>query len=142
MNARALVFGLSLIAAASGSTSAAAGGFAVLVNRENPVTSMSKSELKRVFTGGTKQWDSGAVVQIGVIPSDAAETQYLAGLLETTPRELLARIQEQVFKGELRRPAVLRTSADCVAFARSVPGAVCVTSETALPPEVHAVVVQ
>ena len=142
MKARALLLAWTLIGATGTSTPAAAGGFAVIVHHDNPVSAMSRSELKRVFTGGTKQWDSGAVVQIGVIPSDAPETQHLASLLDTTPRELLARIQEQVFKGELRRPAILRTSTDCVAFARSVPGAVCVTSETVLPPEVHVVVVQ
>jgi hypothetical protein len=121
---------------------AAGGGFILLVNHSNAASSLSRSELKRVITGGTKQWDNGAVVQIGIIPNDAPETQYLASLLDTSPRELLARVQEQVFKGELRRPAVLRSSSDCVAFARASAGAICVASDSeAVPPEAHAVVI-
>ena len=120
----------------------ASGGFVVVVNQANPASALSSSDLKHLVTGGTKQWESGAVVQLGIIPADAPETRYLASLLDTTPRELLARVQEQVFKGELRRPAVLRSSADCIAFARSNPGAICVASETeAVPPEAHTVAI-
>jgi hypothetical protein len=80
------------------------------------------------------------VVQLGIITSDAPETQYFASLVDLSPRELMARIQEQVFKGELRRPAVLRSSADCAAFARSSPGAICVAaSGTPVPPEAQVV---
>jgi ABC-type phosphate transport system substrate-binding protein len=122
--------------------SACAGGFVVIVNRDNGVTSLSRSELKRYVTGGTKQWDSGAVVQLGIIPSSAPETEYLAGVLDFSVRELLARIQEQIFKGELRRPAVLRSSADCVAFASSNPGAICVAVDSeSVPPEAHVVAI-
>ena len=151
MNAQKVAFGsgplfalvaLGVLAALAVARPARAGGFVVLVNRANPVVELSRAELKRLVTGTIKQWDSGAVVQLGIIPSDAPETQYLASILDSTPRELLARIQEQVFKGELRRPVVLRSSADCVAFVRVSPGAVCAASDAeALPPEAHVLVV-
>jgi ABC-type phosphate transport system substrate-binding protein len=129
--------------AASGARDAgAAGAFVVLVNGANPVSGLSHSELKRAITGGTKQWDSGAVVQVGIIPSDCPETQFLASMLDSSPRELLSRIQEQVFKGEMRRPASLHSSADCAAFARTTPGAICVAaSSQAVPPEAHVVAI-
>jgi hypothetical protein len=118
-------------------------GFVVVVNEHNTISSMSRAELKRAATGTTKQWDSGAVIQLGINPGDAPETQYLASLLEMTPRELLARIEEQVFKGEMRRPAVLRSSADCIAFARAVAGAFCVASaQSHVPPEAHVVTIR
>ena len=118
------------------------GGFVVLVNKDNPVTSLSRSDLKKAATGGTKQWESGAVVHLGIIASEAPETQYLASQLETTPRDLLARIQEQVFKGEMRRPATLRSSADCAAFSRSSAGAFCVAAAgQAVPPDAHVVAI-
>jgi hypothetical protein len=121
-------------------TASADGAFVVLVNNANTVTSLSRSELKRAATGGTKQWDSGAVVQLGIIPSDAPETQQLASLLDSSPRELLSRIQEQVFKGEMRRPATLHSSADCGAFVRSVQGGFCVAAASQqVPPEAHVV---
>jgi hypothetical protein len=134
----------AVLAASVGSASAmAAGGYVILVNQANPVSSLSRSELKRVAIGGTKQWASGAVVQLGIIPSDVPETQYFASLVDLSSRELLARIQEAVFKGDLRRPAVLRSSAECVGFARVSPGAICVASDgEAVPPEVHVVAIR
>ena len=105
------------------------GGFVVLVNQSNPVASLGPSQLKRVVTGGIKQWDSGAVVQLGIIPTDCPETRYLASLLDMEPRTLLTRIQEQVFKGELRRPVILRSSADCASFASASAGAICIASD-------------
>ena len=105
------------------------GNYVVVVHPDNAKGSISRSELKRLVTGGIKQWETGAVVQLGVIPNDAPETQYLASLLEMTPHELIARLQEQVFKGEIRRPVTLRSSADCIAYARSSPGALCIADD-------------
>jgi|HubBroStandDraft_4_1064222.scaffolds.fasta_scaffold688482_1 hypothetical protein len=137
------LFCISLASAVAAASHVDAGGYVILVNQSNSVTSMTRSEMKRAAMGGTKQWSNGAVVQVGIIPSDAPETQYFASLVDLSPRELLARIQEAVFKGELRRPAVLRSSADCVAFARSNPGAFCAASDgEPEPPEVHVVVVR
>ncbi|MGD0679690.1 MAG: hypothetical protein ABSC94_30250 [Polyangiaceae bacterium] len=143
MGTRSRVIFVTLFGAALAfAPGAGAGGYVVLVNASNQVTSLSHSELKHVVLGATKQWSNGAVVQVGIIPGDAPETQYFGSLLDLTPRELLARIQEAVFKGELRRPAVLRSSADCVAMARAGAGAICVASDgEALPPEVHVVTV-
>ncbi len=59
-------------------TAIAEGGFVVLVNRTNPVSSLRRSELKQSVLGGAKQWDNGAVVQMGIIPGNAPETVYLA----------------------------------------------------------------
>jgi ABC-type phosphate transport system substrate-binding protein len=120
-----------------------ADGFVVLVNSANPTASLSRSELKKAVTGGTKQWSNGAVVQLGVIPGDAPETQYLGSLTDMSSRELLSRIQEQVFKGEMRRPVAMHSSADCIALVRASPGAICVASASAgVPAEAHAVAIQ
>lgn len=82
-------------------------------------------------------------VQTGIAATDAPEMKYLASVLAVTPNELVARMQQQVFKGEMRRPAVLRSSADCVALARSTPGAICiVASGTPLTPDTRAVAVR
>ena len=116
------------------------GGFVVVVNNANDTSQLSRGELKKLCTGGTKQWRSGAAVQLGIIASEAPETQHLAGLMDFAPKELLSRIQEQVFKGEMKRPVVLRSSAECIGFARSNAGAICVaSSQTPMPPEAHAV---
>ncbi|HEY2408875.1 MAG TPA: hypothetical protein VGI10_22875 [Polyangiaceae bacterium] len=126
---QSFVASLALAAAISGlETPARAGSFLLLVNATNPITSITRADLKKAFTGGKKQWENGAVIQVGLIPSDAPETQYLAALFDTSIRDLIGRIQEQVFKGEMRRPTVLKSSQDCLALARSHAGAVCVAA--------------
>jgi ABC-type phosphate transport system substrate-binding protein len=119
-----------------------ASDFVILCNKANPVSSLSKSELRKLFTGGTKQWGGGAVVQVAIIASDAPETSYLGSLIGMPPRELLQRMQEQVFKGEMKRPVVLRSSADCAAFARATPGGVCVSAGMPAPADTKIVPVQ
>jgi hypothetical protein len=102
--------------------------FNLVVNQHNATASLSVSDVKRLVAGGTKLWDGGVVVQLGIIPGDVPETQYLASLMDTSTRELLSLIQQQVFKGDLRRPVVLRSSLDCIAFATATPGALCVAA--------------
>jgi hypothetical protein len=119
------------------------GGMNVVVNARNTVESLSPSEIKRLVSGSRKTWDGGVVVQLGVIPGDAPETVHLAGLLETSTRELMALIQQQVFKGELRRPVVLRSSADCASLAASNVGALCIAATgTPIPAGARVVPVQ
>lgn len=114
--------------------------FVVVVNRSNPVNSLSGAELRRALLGGAKQWGNGATVQLGLIPKDVPETRYLASLLGVSVSDLFARIQAQVFNGEMRRPVVLRSSAECVAFARGSEGAVCIAdNREPFPPEVKLV---
>jgi hypothetical protein len=116
------------------------GAFVIVTHASNPQQALSPSELRKVFSGGIKQWPNGAVVVGGIIPSDAPETSYLAKVLDTTPTDLLRRIQEQVFRGEMRRPAVLRSSNDCFAFARGNPGALCAAAVISpIPPGVQCV---
>lgn len=140
-----LLAGLALFGAAllAHEDAAADGGFVVVVNKGNDTAQLNRSELKKLVTGGTKQWKNGSAVQVGLIVTEAPETQHLSSLVDLSPKELLSRIQEQVFKGEMKRPIVLRSSAECVAFARGNPGAICVASaQTPLAPEVHAVAVR
>jgi hypothetical protein len=120
-----------------------AGDFLVIVNASNSITSISRADLKRAITGGTKQWGNGAVVQLGLIPRDAPETRYLGALIDMSTRDLIERIQEQVFKGEMRRPVVLKSSQDCLALARFSQGAICVMAAGApIPAEARVVSVQ
>lgn len=119
--------------------SSGASDFVVLCNQSNPLPSLSRSDLRKAFTGGIKQWPSGAVIHVGLIASNAPETEYLADLIGMTSRELMRRIQEQVFKGEMKRPALLRSSADCAAFARSTEGAICTAVAMPAPPDTRVV---
>ena len=134
---------LAFVGLAIGANNASADSFVVLVNNSNPITSLSRTDIKRAVTGGIKQWESGAAIQVGIIPGNAPETQYLASLIDMSPSAFLSRIQEQVFKGEMRRPALLHSSTECAAFASSNPSSICVaTSAQGIPPGAHVVTVE
>jgi hypothetical protein len=136
------IAGLVALVAATTESVHGADAFTLVVHKDNTQASVSTAELKSLMSGGQKQWASGAVVHVGVITSEAPETQYLAGLLGGSVADMLARIQQQVFKGEMRRPAVLKSGADCIAFARADAGALCVASSAGLPADVHALSVK
>lgn len=132
-----------LILFGSAESAEADGGFVILCHASNPVTTLSSTDLKKALIGGTKQWPNGAVVQIGVPPSDSRELGFLAGTVEMTPPQLLSRIQQQVFNGEMRRPIMLRSSAECIGLARGSAGGICAAAAgAALPPEVKIIQVR
>ena len=136
----AVVFLCGCLLVAAERFATAGDAFVVVVNRSNPVSSLTGTELRRAVLGGAKQWGNGAGVQLGIIPKDVPETRYLASLFGMSIPDLFARIQAQVFNGEMRRPVVLRSSAECVAFARASEGAVCIAEDRPpFPPEVKLV---
>ena len=126
-----------------GMASAHAEGFLVAHHKSN-ATAVDSETLRKAFTGRLKQWDSGSVVQTAVINNESApETVFLATTIGMKPGELLNRVQQDVFRGELKRPMTLKSSADCVAAAKSNPGVVCIAAEgTPLAPEVVATAVK
>jgi hypothetical protein len=123
-----LLISALMVSVSARETPALTSGFVLVVHGSNAMPSISRSDLKRAITGGTKQWSNGAVIQLGLIPNDMPETQYLAALVDMSTRDLIGRIQEQVFKGEMRRPTVLRSSQDCLGLSRANPGAICVAA--------------
>ncbi len=129
------------------STAAPAGatddGFFVLCHASNPIAQLAPADLKKALTGGTRQWTNGAVVQVGLPSSETAELRFVADAVGLSAQELLSRVQQQVFKGEMKRPIVVRSSAECAALVRSNVGAFCVAAKgTALTPDVKPIPVR
>jgi hypothetical protein len=119
------------------------GGVIIVCNASNPITSLTGAELKNALTGGTKQWSNGAIVQVGLTATDSREVVGLATAADMTAPELLSRIQQQVFKGEMRKPIMLRSSAECIGLAHALPGGICAaTPGGALPPDVKIIQVR
>lgn len=112
---------------------ALADDFVVLRHRTNPVSTLDATDLHRLFTGRTKQWEGGQVVQAIVMISETApEMLFLAGLFGMSTRDLLSRIQQEVFRGEMRRPLVVQSSRECVEAVRANPGGLCVAEVSVL----------
>jgi hypothetical protein len=134
---------LVLALAAPASRADADGGFVIVCHASNPIASVSSYDLKKALTGGTKQWANGAVVQVGMATSETPDLRFLARAADMTSAELLSRVQQQVFKGEMRKPTILRSATECVGLARTNPGAICAApSGSALPSDVKVVAIR
>ena len=110
---------------------AGANDFLFLRSAKNGVARLSRSEARAVFTGKTKNWPNGEVVQVVLTSSGSPEMKWLAetviGISETALR---TKIKQESFKGEMRNPVAVSSVQDCVAELRNSPGAICAASAT------------
>lgn len=129
----ALGFGLALAVAAfiaaAPPKAARAGGSLVLVrNVKNTTSSLSRAELKDMAIGKRKVWSSGAAVQVVLGPPSSPELAWIASLLGVSESTLLAKIRQEVFKGEMRKPITAASDQECAAAVSTDPGAFGVVS--------------
>jgi ABC-type phosphate transport system substrate-binding protein len=79
---------------------AQAGDVAVVVNDRNPVTKMSKTELRKIFAGEERSWSAGVPIRIFVRAPGTHERAALLKLLDMTEGEYKLYWTAQVFRGE------------------------------------------
>src|SRR5256885_3154539 len=93
------------------SSTAHAEGFVFVRNARNPVATVSRAEIRKLFTGQAKQWRSGKVFQGVIGELDSPEFTWLANaILDTRPQERLTKMKQERFRGELKRPIVVKSS--------------------------------
>ena len=73
---------------------------AVVVNPENPVNSMTMSQLRKVFAGEKRSWANGQAVRIFVRAEGTPERITLLKLLGVSESEYRQYWTAQVFRGE------------------------------------------
>lgn len=126
---RAVQLGLVLasiaLAAPASAQSAPAVPYKVIVNASNPIRSLRKAELARIFLKKIEAWESGALV----VPIDQPER---APVRQTFSREVLGKPpaavksywNQLVFSGRSVPPAEKMTDAEVINFVRNTPSAV------------------
>jgi xanthosine utilization system XapX-like protein len=73
---------------------------AVVVNDHNPVSKMSRAELRRIFAGEERSWSAGLLVKIFVRAPGTHERVALLKLLGMTEGEYKRYWTVQIFRGE------------------------------------------
>ena len=101
--------------------------FVLVRNTSNEQSTLRKEELLKIYTGETKQV-GGWVAQTVIGKEDSGELQWLSGLFDLRPKDLLARIKQQVFSGEMRRPIVAKTPEEALAAVQNNRGGLAVVS--------------
>ena len=123
------------------SSLARADNFVFVRNARNPVRSLSKAEVRKLFTGRSKQWSSGKVFQGVIGEIDSPEFVWLAiAVFDMSPKDLLTKMKQEIFRGEMRRPMVVKSSDECIEVVAKTENALCVATESTartLPPGVE-----
>lgn len=127
----AALFLLALSAAVLTSAVSRADDFVLIRNSASEVTSIRKDDLYKVCTGETKLLGS-SVAQVVIGREDSGELQWLASLFDMRPKDLLTKIKQQVFSGEMRRPIVAKTQEEAVAAVENNRGGVAVIPASAV----------
>jgi ABC-type phosphate transport system substrate-binding protein len=123
---------LALLAASTFGHPARAGSPCVFIrNAKNSSASVSKAQVRQMYTGQMKQWN-GNVVQTVIAPTGSNEMQYLAStIFATSEKDVLSRIKQEVFKGEMKRPVVARDASQAFDAVSGNPGGIAVIDAAA-----------
>jgi ABC-type phosphate transport system substrate-binding protein len=99
-------------------------GFMLIVNGRNAPGDISKIEVRRLFTGGTKQW-GGAMVQVVLPPDGNGALKWMAShYFGVSERDLLSKIKQEVFRGELHKPILAESDEASAEAVRRNPGGI------------------
>lgn len=110
-------------------------GFKVVANDGVPVTSLSRSELARLFLKKDVEWSNGE----SVVPVDQSSISLVrAAFTEAVHDKKMSAItnywQKQIFSGRGVPPPIRGTDLEVLEFVRSTPGAIgYVAAETSAP---------
>jgi ABC-type phosphate transport system substrate-binding protein len=137
------VVALVLVLALGGSRARAQGtpGYQVVVNAENPVTEISRTEVSRWFLKQSKRWPDGKVV-VPLDQSSRSEVRavFSLGIHRQSIQAIEAFWQKQIFSGGVVPPFVKVGDAEVMSYVASNTSAIgYVSGDTTLIPGVKAV---
>ena len=100
-------------------------GFKVIVNSENPVSSLTVKEVSNLFLKKTSRWSNG----VKVLPADMAVSnklreQFSKAIHGRKVSAIKAYWQKQIFSGRNVPPIEKKTERDVLRFVNENPGAI------------------
>jgi len=108
-----------------------AGDWALVANPAVGTGSVSKSDLKRIYTGKKSQLGSGKVVPIMLSESNPAAAAFLHEVLGMSGAEYKKFWVDAQIKGEGTAPMTQKNSAAAVAIVSELPGGIAVVEKSA-----------
>ena len=97
----------------------------MIVNQENPVESMKRSEVSKLFLKKIRTWEHGVVVLpvdlVGTSPVRDKFSREVHGKSVTTVKNYW---QQQIFSGRNAPPPEKSSDAEVLAFVKASPGAI------------------
>jgi ABC-type phosphate transport system substrate-binding protein len=106
--------------------------FAVIVNASNPISTLSKDEVAKLFLKKTVSWSSGQSASPVELPVTAKVRESFAReVLNKSVAQVRSYWQQQIFSGRDVPPPEKPTEDDVLAFVRANPNAIGYVSRTA-----------
>jgi len=131
---------LAAALACAGARLALADSFALIGNAKEPTAKLSRSDVKALYTGKAKTLGGSAAIVVIRPEADAPFTQFVDQVFGIPTKTLLAKIHQEVFKGEMTTPLKATSDDDVVRLVSGAPGTLGVVSAEAaghLPTTVH-----
>lgn len=119
-----------------------AADWAVVTSPSSPVASISKADLKRVFTGKKSNIGGTKIVPFMLADANPAAQSFLKDVLGMSPEEYKKHWVDTQVKGEGTAPATQKTSAVAIMVSADLPGALAVVEKSAVNATVKEVSVQ
>jgi len=105
--------------------------FVFLKNASNDVAGVTRAELKSFYRGRDTTWRNGIQVAIFLNARGTPELKWLASnVMGTNESDLIAKINQEVFKGDMKRPPVVASADECIAAVKKAPGGLCVVDSS------------
>jgi len=108
------------------SRAAAEDSLAIVVNRSNPVDSLSFPELRKIFMGEQDHWSNGRRITVVMMEPGRVERQaVLAQIYKMDEKDFNQYFLHNMFTGELHAaPKALGSSTEVLKFVFNIPGAI------------------
>ena len=116
--------------------------WAVVTSPASPVASISKADLKRVFTGKKRDISGVKVVPFMLSDANPAAQSFLKDVVGMSPEEYKKFWIDAQVKGDGTAPATQKSSAAAVLVSADIPGALAVVEKSAVNGTVKEVAVQ
>ena len=104
---------------------AQSGGFVVVVNANNPMSSISKSDLSKLFTKKTRSWPSGAAAMpVDLATGNPVRDAFTEKVHGKSTRAIGSYWQQQIFSGRDVPPPERKSDDEVLDFVRANAGGV------------------
>ena len=125
---------------------AEAGGFVLVKHVKNPTARLTKDAAKSVFNGRTKAWANDEAIVLVIGSEDSPAMTWLATtLFGVSAKTYLAKLKQDVFKGDVRHPVSADDDAKTIKRIQGGAGVVGLVTEDgakALPGDVAVIPIQ
>jgi len=125
-----LVLAFLLVTGLAGSVRsyAAADGFVLICNTKASTKTLSRADVRSLYTGKAKTLGSSAVVVVIRPEDDAPFTAFADQIFGVATKTLLSKIKQEVFKGEMSKPVKAATDEEVIQNVGASPGVIGVVS--------------